>query len=129
MSHSIEIHNTIMEMLLTTDQELNADAPVVLSLYQSLKEFEESAAVKDIRFTQDIGDPNLYAYRVELKDLRISDITVLFSGPQDLNPLVTINIPVAWELTILASVVRGLANQLIDIHTTVGIESFVVVFA
>lgn len=128
MSHSIEIHNTVMEMLLTTDREINADAPVVLSLYQSLKEFEESAGVKDIRFTQDIGDPNLYAYRVELKDLRISDITVLFSGPQDMNPLVTINIPVAWELTILASVVRGLANQLIDIHTTVGIESFVVVF-
>ena len=129
MSHVIEINNTIMDLKITTVESINADAPLILSIYQSLKRFGVAAMLKELDFDQDVGDPNLYAYRVERKNGMVFDATLAFTTDDDLDPLATIALSVAWRKSMWEPAFRPLADQLVDLRALVGLITLTVVFA
>ena len=129
MSHTVKIHNTIMEMTLTTVEAINADAPLILSIYQALKDFGAAAMLKEINFDQDVGDPDLYNYRVERKNNMAFNATVRFTAADDTDPLATINLSVAWRKSMWEPAFRPLGDQLIDLRALVGLSGLTVVFA
>ena len=129
MSHPVEINNTIMEMTLVTVESINADAPLILSIYQSLKDYGEVAMLKEINVVQDIGDPDFYAYRVERKNGMTFDATLRFTAEDDIDPLATIALSVEWRKSMWAPAFRPLADQLVDLRALVGLITLTVVFA
>lgn len=129
MVEPVEINDPLLEMLIVPVVEMKADDPIVQAMYESLKGFGALAAVSEITFIQDVGDPLLYTFQVELKDMRLATLTMLFSGPEDRLPLAAVDIPVRWDWQALGIIVRRLANQLIDMRVNFGLESFRVVFA
>lgn len=129
MSHTVKIHNTILEMDLITDAEINADAPAIRSLYEALTQFGTLANVSEIRFIQDIGNPDLYSYDIQRKDALTFASTLLFDSDQDIDPDISFNVPVAWPASELTFAVQPLARILMDLRAAVMIESLVVIFA
>lgn len=129
MSHTLKIHNTVLEMDLVSDKEINADNPAILSLYDAIAQFGSLAYISEIRFVQDIGNPALYSYDVERKDALTFASTLLFDSDEDLDPDITLSVPVAWPASELTFAVQPLGRILIDLRAAVMIESFVVVFA
>ena len=129
MSHTVKIHNTIMEMTLLTVESINADAPLILSIYQSLKDFGNAAMLKEINFDQDVGDPELYTYRLERKNGMMFSATLRFTAEDDIDPLATINLSMAWRKSMWEPAFRPLADQLVDLRALVGITSLTVVYA
>ena len=128
MSHSVEINNTIMEMLLVTEAELKANDPSVLLLYQFLQNWQETGLISEITMTQDGGDPNLYAYRVERKDTTTFDQTLLFTAVDDIDPIVTVDLDPGWRLSVLAYE-PPIRKQIIEIRSCCDLLSFNVEFA
>jgi hypothetical protein len=129
MSHTIEINNTLLEMLLKTDKEVNADAPILLSLYQCLKDFGSMMAISEVRFLQDVGDPNLYTMHVELKSGVILNASLVFAAEDDLDPMVTMSLPTPWPLSLMTFAVHHFTEVLVNLRASFGLESFTVVFA
>ena len=129
MSHTVKIHNTILEMDLITDAEINADAPAIRSLYEALTQFGRLANISELRFLEDISNPDLYSYDVQRKDTLTFAATLLFDSDQDIDPDISFNVPVAWPASELTFAVQPLARILMDLRAAVMIESLVVIFA
>lgn len=129
MSHTIKIHNTILEMDLVTQGEINANAPAILSLYEALTQFGTLANVSETRFIQDVSNPDLYSYDVQRKDTLTFASTLLFDSAQDIDPDISFSVPVAWPASELTFAVQPLARILMDLRAAVMIESLIVIFA
>ncbi len=128
MSHSVEINNTLLELLLVTEQELNANHPSVLSLYQAIKDFGSMAGISEITFSQD-GSRDFYTYDVQRKDAKTFASKLLFDADNDTDPDITLSVPVAWPASELIFAVQPVGRILIDLRAAAIIESFNVVFA
>lgn len=128
MSDPVHIHDNFLEMTIITVEEINDDSPPVRALYEYLKTWANTGDMKEVTFTRDGGNPLLYAWRAERKNLRVLDSTFLFDDASDLDPDITIALPQSWPLSVIQN---GAASrqQLISIRALVGIVSFVVVFA
>lgn len=127
MSHTLEIKNTIMDLTLVTDLEVNDDTGPFRSLYGFLKDWAATALIKEITVIQDGGDPTLYDYKVERVNTDQFIQTLQFTAPDDLDPIVTAILTPGWRLSVLAfeSPIRA---QLITLRATFGLVSFTVVF-
>jgi hypothetical protein len=123
----MQVDNTAVDLTLMTDLEINDDSVAYRALYDYLIEWAKVGDLKEIRFTQDGGDPLLYAWRVERNNLRVLDSVFLFDSATDLDPDVTIALPQSWPLSVIINggKTRG---QLINIRADFGLTSFVVVF-
>lgn len=128
MSHTLEVKNTILDLTLISDLEINDHSPPFRVLYDHLIAWAQIGQMKDIRFIQDGGDPLLYAWRAERKNLRVLDSVFTFDSTTDLNPEVTIALPSSWPLSVMQSG-AGTRAQLIKIRADYGLTSFSVVFA
>lgn len=128
MSHPVEIKNTALDLTLMTERWIGATDPSVLLLHQFLLEWGAMGEMSEITFTQDGGNPLLYAWRAERKNLRVLDSTFLFADDLDIDPELTISLVQSWPKSVIEKG-GGTRNQLIAIRALVGIESFSVVFS
>jgi hypothetical protein len=128
MSHTVEIKNTAIDMTLVTDGWIGATDQAVLSLHQALLEWGEIGEMKDIAFTRDVGNPLLFTWRAERKNLTILDSTFLFDDEVDLDPDLTISLVQGWPLSVIQKG-NGARTQLIQIRALVDIVSLHVTFA
>lgn len=92
----VEIINTEISMVIETELHADAEDIRVMDLFLKLKEWGTQAALAEINLTRDLGDPNLYSYLVEKKDLRQVLVTYLFADDQDTDPMLGIDVSPAW---------------------------------
>jgi hypothetical protein len=85
------------------------------------------ADLKSVSMIQDGVDPLLYAWRAENNSLVVYDSTILFSDAVDLNPMVTISLPIAWPYTSIAERAEAIF-QLLKMRVEFGIVSLTVDF-
>jgi hypothetical protein len=127
MPHTLEIQNTVLDLTLITDQEINDDTPAFRDLYEYLVAWAKVADLKSVSMIQDGVDPLLYAWRAENNSLVVYDSTILFSDAVDLNPMVTISLPIAWPYTSIAERAEAIF-QLLKMRVEFGIVSLTVDF-
>lgn len=126
--HTVEIKNTALELTLVTDDWLGATDPSVLLLHQFLLEWGQRGEMKDITFIRDAGNPLLFAWRAERKNLRVLDSTFSFDGAPDLDPELTVSLTQPWPMSVMETGAKT-RHQLIAIRAVAGVSSFHVVFA
>ena len=128
MSHPVEIKNTALEMTLFTDAWIGATNDNILLLHRFLLAWGQVGNMKDVTFIRDGGNPLLYVWRAERKNLRVLDSTFLFDDADDIDPELTISLVQSWPKSVIENGAPT-RNQLIAIRALVGVESFSVVFA
>ncbi len=96
MSHTVEIINTEISVVVVTETQVDAEDRLMMDLFLRLKEWGTRAALAEITLTQDGADPNLYSLEVRKKDARQVLITYLFASDQDNDPLMEIDLSPGW---------------------------------
>lgn len=127
MSHTAEIRNTQLEMVVITDEEEPADSPAMLVLYNAVQQWNEKAALSDITTTRDCGNPMIFAHRTELKNGNICDEVWMMADAEDIDPIITVAQPDGWQASTFdfGAIVR---EHLIALNARVGLISFTVAF-
>lgn len=96
MSHTVEIINTEISVVVVTETQVDAEDRLMMDLFLKVKEWGTRAALAEITLRQDGADPNLYSLEVGKKDARQVLITYLFASDQDNDPLMEIDLSPGW---------------------------------
>ena len=127
MSHTVEIKNTQLEMVVITDEEEPADSQAMLTLYNAVQQWDEMAGLSEISTIRDGINPMLFTHRTELKNGKVCDEGWMMSGGEDIDPIITVAQPDGWSTSAFAfgAVVRA---RLFALRARVGLVSFNVTF-
>lgn len=127
MPDPLKVQNGVVDLTLNTVTEIHDDSPAYRSLYEVMTAWATVGAMKQIWFIRDLSDPLEYAWRAERTDLTVLDSVFMFDDAEDLDPEITIALPIAWPLSVIQAG-AGTRAQIIQIRADYGLISFTVDF-
>jgi hypothetical protein len=128
MAHVLKLENTVLNLELQTDKEINDDSKAFRALYQYLTSWGAYGQLKEINFTRDAIDPFLYEWRAERKAGGVLLSAMTFASGEDVDPEATISLTTPWPLSVMIGGTPTRA-QLMNIRASHGLISFTCEFA
>lgn len=127
MARPLQVKNTVLDLTLASDIEVNDDTEAYRSLYRAITAWSETYLIEEITFIQDVGNPLLFEWMAKRRNGRKLVSAFLFDSALDLDPDVTISLPLSWPLSVIVNGEMS-RRRLLKIRADFGLTSFSVNF-